>query len=283
MTLLIFGKTGQVARELAARAPDATFLSRAEADLADPVACAEAIRAAAPSCVINAAAWTAVDAAEEHEKEALVINGETPGTMAATCAEMSIPFLHVSTDYVFDGSGDIPWKEDAPTAPLSAYGRSKLAGEEAIARAGGAWVILRTAWVFSSHGNNFVKTMLRLAGSRDALNIVNDQHGGPTPAAAIAEALLSIAGAFAASRGTSGIYHFAGQPHCTWADFAAEIFSQAGKSIAITGIPTTEFPTPATRPANSRLDGAKLLADYGIAPPDWRQGLADVLKEIDNG
>ncbi len=282
MTLLIFGKTGQVARELAARAPDATFLSREDADLADPVRCAEAIRAHQPSAVINAAAWTAVDAAEDNEKEATVINGETPGAMASACAELAIPFLHISTDYVFDGSGHIPWKEDAATTPLSAYGRSKRTGEEAIEAAGGNWVILRTAWVFSSHGNNFVKTMLRLAETRDALNIVNDQHGGPTPAAAIAEALIAIEAAFSAGKGITGIYHFAGQPHATWSEFAAEIFSQAGKTVAITGIPTSEFPTPATRPANSRLDGSKLEADYAIAPPDWRTGLKDVLKDLDN-
>ena len=282
MTLLIFGKTGQVARELAKRAPSATFLSRQDADLADPVRCAEAITAHRPSAVINAAAWTAVDAAEDNEREATVINGETPGAMAAACADLSIPFVHISTDYVFDGSGTIPWKEDAPTAPLSAYGRSKRTGEEAIEAAGGNWVILRTAWVFSSHGNNFVKTMLRLAESRDALNIVADQHGGPTPAAAIAEALLAIEATCRAGKGPSGIYHFAGQPHCTWADFAAEIFAQAGKAVAITGIPTSEFPTPATRPANSRLDGSKLAADYGITPPDWRTGLTDVLKDLDN-
>ena len=282
MTLLIFGKTGQVARELHKRAPGATFLARQDADLSDPAACAAAIAARQPSAVINAAAWTAVDAAEDHEPEAAVINGAAPGAMAAACADLTIPFVHVSTDYVFDGSGNIPWKEDAPTAPLSAYGRTKRTGEEAIEAAGGNWVILRTAWVFSSHGNNFVKTMLRLAESRDALNIVNDQAGGPTPAAAIAEALLAIETAFRTGKGTSGIYHFAGEPHCTWADFAAEIFTQAGKTIAITGIPTSEFPTPATRPANSRLDGAKLLADYGIAPPNWRAGLADVLKDLKN-
>ena len=282
MSRLIFGQTGQVAQELARRAPEATYLSRDDADLSDPAACAEAIRAHAPNVVINAAAWTAVDKAEEEETAATTINAQAPGAMAEACAALKIPFLHVSTDYVFDGSGSAPWTEGAATAPLGAYGRSNLAGEVAIAAAGGSHAILRTAWVFSAHGGNFVKTMLRLAETRDALSIVEDQIGGPTWAGHIAEALLAIADAFEAGKGHTGIYHFAGEPHISWAGFAAEIFAQAGKSVTITGIPSEDFPTPAARPKNSRLDCTKLARDYGIAAPDWHQGLAATLKELES-
>ncbi|MEL7451730.1 MAG: sugar nucleotide-binding protein, partial [Pseudomonadota bacterium] len=181
--------------------------------------------------VINAAAYTAVDRAEEDEAHATLINGEAPGAMARAAAAKGVPFLHISTDYVFDGAKDGAWSEDDPTAPLGAYGRSKLKGEEAVRAAGGGPVILRTAWVFSAHGSNFVKTMLRLARAqaakrsrtqdfdRDRLAVVDDQWGGPTPAADIAAALVAIARAFRAGRGVSGTFHFAGQPATTWCRF----------------------------------------------------------------
>lgn len=280
MTRLVFGQTGQVAQELIRRAPEATFLSRSDADLTNPEACAAAIHAHKPSLVINAAAWTAVDKAEEEETTATTVNGTTPGAMAKACAALNIPFLHVSTDYVFDGSGSDAWTEDAPTAPLGAYGRTKLTGENAIRASGAQHTILRTAWVFSTHGANFVKTMLRLAETRDALNVVEDQIGGPTWAGHIAEALLTIADAFEAGQGKTGTYHFAGAPHISWAGFATEIFTQAGQTIAVTGIPTEAYPTPAARPKNSRLDCAKITRDYGIQTPDWRIGLAATLKEL---
>ena len=280
MSLLVFGKTGQVARELAARAPDATYLGREDADLSDPAAVAAALKAARPSLVINAAAWTAVDKAEEEEATATLVNGEAPGAMARAAAELGVPFLHISTDYVFDGTGETPWTEDAPVAPLGAYGRTKLLGEASVRAAGGEHVILRTAWVFSSHGANFVKTMLRLSETRDALSIVDDQIGGPTHAGAIAEALLTVAAACRAGKGVTGTYHFAGTPHVSWAGFAREIFAAAGREVAVTPIPSSDYPTPAERPKNSRLDCAKIAADYGIQAPDWRAGLATVLKEL---
>ena len=180
--ILVFGSTGQVATELRRLAPEATFLGRDKADLTDPEACAAAIRAHDPSAVINAAAWTAVDKAEEEEATATVVNGTAPGAMARVCADLGIPFVHISTDYVFEGGGTAAWAPTDPTGPLGAYGRSKLAGEQALQAAGGTWAILRTSWVFSAHGNNFVKTMLRLSETRDALNVVGDQIGGPTPA-----------------------------------------------------------------------------------------------------
>ena len=280
MTRLIFGTTGQVATALADLHPEGVFLGRDAVDLTDAEACIATIRHHTPRLVINAAAYTAVDRAEEDEATALAVNGAAPGAMARTCAELGIPFLHISTDYVFDGAGDHAWREEDPVAPLGAYGRTKLAGEAAIQAAGGPHVILRTAWVFSATGANFVKTMLRLADTRDALSVVADQIGGPTPAKDIAAALLAIADAFDAGRGRNGIYHFAGQPPVSWAAFAREIFALAARDVTVTGIPATDYPTPAARPANSRLDCTKITRDYGIPPPDWRAGLAQVLKEL---
>jgi len=280
MKVLVFGTTGQVARELARRCPpgvEMSALGRAEADLSDPAACADAVLASGADAVINAAAWTAVDKAEAEEPAAELVNGAAPGAMARAAAARGVPFLHVSTDYVFDGSGDRPWRPDDPMGPLGAYGRTKLAGEDAVRAAGGAHAILRTSWVFSSHGANFVKTMLRLGATRDRLTVV------PTPAAAIADALLTIAAGFAAGRGISGTYHFSGAPDVSWAGFAREIFAQAGLAVTVEDIPTSAYPTPARRPANSRLDCTSLLHDYGIARPDWREGLRAVLADLAAG
>ena len=193
MSILVFGKTGQVACELQHLHPEFTYLSREEADLSNPDACAEAILATKPSAVINAAAYTAVDHAEDEESLAYTINAAAPAAMANACATLGIPFVHISTDYVFDGSGEMSRAPDAPTAPINAYGRTKLAGEEAIRASGALHAILRTSWVFSGHGNNFVKTMLRLSEARDTLSIVADQIGGPTPASSIAIACATIA------------------------------------------------------------------------------------------
>ncbi|MFX0547437.1 dTDP-4-dehydrorhamnose reductase [Roseovarius sp. S1116L3] len=280
MSLLVFGATGQVASELRGQAPSGIFLDRAKADLADPAACAEAIRQHAPSAVINAAAYTAVDRAEEEEALATVINGEAPGAMARACAALGIPLVHLSTDYVFDGSGTRPWTPDDPAAPLGAYGRSKLAGEEAVRAAKGAHVILRTSWVFSAHGANFVKTMLRLSESRDALTIVSDQIGGPTPAEAIAAACLRIAADLQSDPAKTGTYHFSGRPPTSWADFARAIFVRAGRDVTVTDIPTSDYPTPATRPLNSRLNCDATRAAFGISCPDWQQALDALVPDL---
>ncbi|OUS21468.1 dTDP-4-dehydrorhamnose reductase [Rhodobacterales bacterium 59_46_T64] len=277
--MLVFGQTGQVARELARICPDAVFLGRDRADLSDPAACAAAIRDHTPTAVINAAAWTAVDAAEAEEEAAMVVNGAAPAAMARACADLGVPFVHISTDYVFDGSGTAPFAPDHPTGPLGAYGRTKLAGEEAVRAAEGTHAILRTSWVFSAHGNNFVKTMLRLGTEREALTIVGDQIGGPTPAAGIAAACLAIAEQLIQTPELSGIRHYSGAPDVSWADFAREIFVQAGITCAVTDIPTSDYPTPAARPLNSRMDCAN-LSDFGLARPDWRAGLTDVLKDL---
>jgi dTDP-4-dehydrorhamnose reductase len=280
MTLLIFGKTGQVALELQARAPDALFLGRNQADLTDADACATAIRHNAPSAVINAAAYTAVDHAEEDETTALAVNGASPGAMARACAELGIPFVHISTDYVFAGDGDTPWTPTDPVSPRNAYGRTKLAGENNVRAAGGAFAILRTSWVVSAHGNNFVKTMLRLGAERDKLTIVADQIGGPTPAGAIADACLSIADQLQSDPNLAGTYHFSGAPDTSWADFAREIFAQSGTDCVVEDIPTTAFPTPATRPLNSRLDCTTTQQAFGINRPDWRAGLSAILTDL---
>lgn len=279
--LLVFGRTGQVARELARRAPEARFLGREDADLMQPDTCAAAIREAAPRAVINAAAWTAVDRAEAEPEAARTVNAEAPGAMARACAASAIPFLHVSTDYVFNGSGTRPWREDDPTGPLGAYGATKLAGERAVAAAGGQWAVLRTSWVFSAHGTNFVRTMLRLGAERPRLTIVADQTGGPTPAADIAAALLAMAQAMTEDPAKGGTYHFAGAPDVSWADFAREVFRQAGLPTEVADIATADYPTPARRPANSRLDCARIRRDFGISRPDWREGLAAVLAELE--
>ena len=278
--LLIFGRTGQVALELARLAPDARFLGRDEADLADPAACAASILAARPAAVINAAAYTAVDRAESDQGTARLVNAEAPGAMAKACAELGIPLVHVSTDYVFDGSGAAARAENAPTGPLGVYGQTKLDGERLIDAAGGQWAVMRTSWVFSAHGTNFVRTMRRLGAERDRLTIVADQVGGPTPAADIAAALLVMARAMIADPSKGGIYHFAGAPDVSWADFAREIFTRSGLSPQVVDIPTSAYPTPARRPLNSRLDCSAISRDFGIPRPDWREGLDRVIQEL---
>ena len=279
--ILVFGTTGQVARSLVDVAGDRamTQLSRAQADLSDPEACAAQIRAHRPAVVINAAAYTAVDRAEDEEAQALTVNGDAPGAMARACADLGVPFLHVSTDYVFAGTGTARHAPGDPVDPQNAYGRTKLAGEAAVRAAGGGHAILRTSWVFSEYGNNFVKTMLRLSETRDALNVVDDQIGGPTPARGIAMALLPMADALQRGQG-GGAYHYGGAPDTSWACFARETFAQAGRDVTVTGIPTTDFPTPATRPLNSRLDCSSLETDFGIMPPAWSEDLARILKVL---
>lgn len=283
MNILVFGHTGQVATELRALSSDdvrVTTLNRAVADLGDPAACAAAIKAHAPDAVINAAAYTAVDRAEEDEATAMVINADAPAVMAQACAQSGIPFVTISTDYVFSGEGDAPWQPDDETGPIGAYGRTKLAGELAVAAAGGAWAVLRTSWVVSAHGNNFIKTMLRLGSERDALTIVDDQIGGPTGAAEIAQACVSIAQALKNTPDQSGIYHFAGTPDTSWADFARRIFEKSGTSCAVTGIPSSDYPTPAIRPLNSRMDCTTTAKVFGIQRPDWRESLDRILAQL---
>lgn len=283
MRLLVFGQSGQVAQELRRNCPhdvDMVQLGRADADLSDPRACADRIAGTDADVVINAAAYTAVDRAESEPDLAMTVNGTAPASMARAAAARGLPFLHISTDYVFDGSGTQPWQPGAATGPLGRYGQSKLAGERGISTAGGSFAILRTSWVFSAHGANFVKTMLRLGRDRPALRVVDDQIGGPTAAGDIARAVLCMAASFHSGTGQSGIYHFAGSPDTSWADFAREIFRQAGLDVTVTGIPSGEYPTPARRPGNSRMDCTLLAQAFGIPRPDWRASLATVLNEL---
>ena len=280
MTLLVFGRNGQLATELARRAPEAVFAGRDAADLAAPESCAALIRATAPEAVINAAAYTAVDRAEDEEDRATLINAAAPGAMAGACGALGIPLVQVSTDYVFDGSGTAPWRPGDAPAPLGAYGRSKRAGEEAVRASGAPHAILRTSWVVSAHGSNFVRTMLRLGRRHESLRIVADQVGGPTPAAALADACLRIASALRAEPGKTGTWHFAGAPETSWAGFARAIFEMAGIACRVEDIATADYPSPARRPLNSRLECSATQAAFGLARPDWRAGLRDILTEL---
>ena len=277
MKILVFGKTGQVASELQRQAA-VTAIDRTQANLSDPAACAAIVRHTDADVIINAAAYTAVDQAEVNEGLATTINAVSPTEMATAAAARGLPFLHVSTDYVFDGLGSTARAPEELTAPINAYGRSKLAGEQGVAAAGGTYAILRTSWVFSAHGANFVKTMLRLGKERSAISVVDDQIGGPTPAADIAATLLKMAGQL--HRDNSRTYHYAGAPDISWKDFATEIFLQAGLPVEVSGIPTSSYPTPAERPLNSRLDCTAIQNMFGIPQPDWRVGLTKVLQDL---
>lgn len=282
MRVLLFGLTGQVATELIRRAPGdvtVTALGRDEADLSRPESCAEAVLRAEADAVINAAAWTAVDRAEAEEEAARVVNALAPGAMAGAAAERRLPFVHISTDYVFDGEGTRAFAPGDPVAPRNAYGRTKLEGEERVRAAGGPQVILRTSWVFSAQGSNFVRTMLRLGRERDVVRVVDDQVGGPTPAAAIADTCLRVASALAKGA-EGGTHHLSGAPETSWAGFASVVMEEAGLSCRVEPISSEEFPTAARRPRNSRLDGSSLERAFGVARPDWRLGLREVLAEL---
>ena len=278
--ILVFGKTGQVATELQ-RLSGVMALGRDDVDLLEPVACAAAIRKHAPKAVINAAAYTAVDSAEDEEHFATVINGDAPTAMAEACAALGIPIVHVSTDYVFYGTGEMPYLAEDATEPQNAYGRSKLAGEIGIRESGAIHAILRTSWVVSAQGVNFVKTMLCLSETREALSIVADQIGGPTPARDIATACMQIANQLIHEPSKSGTYHFSGAPDVSWAEFAKEIFAQANRSVNITPIPTAEYPTPAKRPYNSRMDCCSTEQVFGVKRPNWQNGLKEILRDLE--
>ena len=278
--ILVFGKTGQVATELQ-RLSGVTALGREDVDLSEPAACAVAISEHAPKVVINAAAYTAVDRAEDEEHLATVINGVAPAVMAKACAERGIPMVHISTDYVFNGTDDTPFLPEDATEPQNAYGRSKLLGENGVRESGAVYAIMRTSWVVSAHGVNFVKRMLRLSETRDALNVVSDQIGGPTPARDIAAACLQMAEQLIQDSSKSGTYHFSGTPDASWAELATEFFTQADRSVTVTPISTAEYPTPAKRPLNSRMDCRSIERVFGIKRPNWRDGLKEILKDLE--
>jgi dTDP-4-dehydrorhamnose reductase len=291
---VVFGRTGQVASELA-RAPrlagvELSSIDRAEADLAGPAgdiaaALSRHAAGAASIVVINAAGYTAVDRAEGEAEACQAANCRGPAAIARACAERGYPLIHLSTDYVFDGRKPEPYREDDPVAPESVYGRSKLAGEEAIRAAGPAHVILRTAWVYSPFGTNFVKTMLRLGRERPELGIVNDQLGCPTAAKDIAETIVSIATRLAAGKADGyGTFHYCGAGACTWFDFAREIFAHAARwgyqPPRVKPITTADYPTAARRPANSVLDCSKIRAVYNIGTRPWQTAVAACIEEL---
>lgn len=277
--VLVFGRSGQVARELQHLAP-VLALGREAAPLEQPGACSAAILAHRPRAVINAAAYTAVDHAEENQALVSAINGSAPREMALACAALKIPLVHISTDYVFPGTGEAPWAPDDATVPVNAYGRSKWMGEEGIRTSGATHAILRTSWVFSPHGNNFVKTMLRLSDTHDEISVVNDQIGGPTPARSIAAACLIIARQLQDTPAKTGTFHFTGMPDTSWCSFARTVFASADLPTRVKSIPTSAYPTRAVRPLNSRLDCRTTTAVFGLTRPDWHKGLKECLTDL---
>lgn len=285
MRILVFGKNGQVAsalHDISGDDGEFVFLGRNEADLTATGAAKSAISDQKPDIVINAAAYTGVDKAESEPDAAARLNAAAPAEMAVTCTETGSIFIHISTDYVFDGRAEDHLDETAPVRPLNVYGKTKLDGENAVLNACPDAVILRTSWVFSEYGANFVKTMLRLSAERDALSIVSDQIGGPTDAYDIARALIAIAGKKYRGAPGSGVYHFQGAPAVSWAAFAEKIFEIAGVGVAVNKIPTSEYPTPAQRPLNTVLDCARIERDFGVGQPDWRMGLRRVISALKN-
>ena len=284
MKIALFGRKGQVATEIRRRVPDGVTLEvidRERADFLDPESVREVARSLDADAVINAVAYTQVDKAETDVERALTINATSVGALGEGCAESGAAIIHISTDYVFGGDGTRPWQPDDPIDPKCVYGATKAEGERALHATHDRFAILRTSWVFSSHRTNFVKTMLRLGSERECLKIVSDQVGGPTPAADIADACLNMAVSMADGH-LGGTYHFSGAPDVSWIDFAREIFRQSGQQAKIVDVETEQFPRPAVRPQNSRLDCSTLEADFGIVRPDWRVGLEYVLEDLRN-
>ena len=286
-TLLVFGRAGQVAGELARLdVPGWRVLTAGRESLDLATGDIEGfIAETAPDAVINAAAYTAVDKAESEPDAAFALNRDAPGRMARACAQSGAAFVHISTDYVFDGTKPTAYVETDPLAPLGVYGASKAAGEAEVAAAGGRWAILRTSWVYSPFGANFVKTMIRVGQARDEVGVVDDQLGRPTAAREVAEAAIAAVFALQAADGPLGVLHTAGGGDATWADLAEEVFTRMqhrlGKRPALKRIATSDYPTPAKRPANSRLDGPPATALLGWNPRPWRESLAKCLDEIE--
>ncbi|WP_434212950.1 dTDP-4-dehydrorhamnose reductase [[Pseudomonas] boreopolis] len=295
MRVLVFGGNGQVGQELlralaghevvattrSGILPDGTACVRADFD--QPESLAAVLDGHRPDRVVNAAAYTAVDKAEGDREAAFRANAEAPGVIARWCAARGVPLVNYSTDYVFDGQGKRPYLPGDATAPLGVYGESKLAGEQAIRAAGADHMIFRTAWVYASHGHNFLRTMLRVGAERDELRVVADQVGTPTPAALIADVTVQ---ALRQPRGAWGTYHLTATGQTSWHGFAEAIFDQArargliARAPKVAAIATAEYPTPARRPAYSCLDTTSLVETFGVVLPDWRDGVARVLGEL---
>lgn len=295
MTILLLGANGQLGQELRrALAPLGTIVATTRsgalpdgsacevADFDQPASLTALLDRVRPALVVNAAAYTAVDRAEDDREAAFRANAEAPGVLAHWCAQAGVPLVHYSTDYVFDGQGTRPYREDDATAPLGVYGASKLAGEQAIRAAGGRHLIFRTAWVYASHSANFLRTMLRVGAERDVLRVVADQVGTPTPAALIADV---TAQALQHDGALSGTWHLTAKGETSWHGFAEAIFADAvatgvlPRAPNVEAITTAEYPTPAKRPAYSHLDVAKLEQDFGVVLPRWQDGLKRVIAD----
>jgi len=295
VTILLLGANGQLGQELRrALAPLGTIVATTRsgalpdgsacevADFDQPASLAALLDRVRPALVVNAAAYTAVDRAEDDREAAFRANAEAPGVLAHWCAQAGVPLVHYSTDYVFDGQGTRPYREDDATAPLGVYGASKLAGEQAIRAAGGRHLIFRTAWVYASHSANFLRTMLRVGAERDVLRVVADQIGTPTPAALIADV---TAQALQHDGALSGTWHLTAKGETSWHGFAEAIFADAvatgvlPRAPIVEAISTAEYPTPAKRPAYSHLDVAKLEQDFGVSLPSWQEGLKRVIAD----
>lgn len=284
MKVLITGKNGQVGSCLVSKLTESSSidflaLGRDELDITNAEQVNEIVNRYQPTVIINAAAYTYVDKAESEIELATAINSDGPRNLAKAASSVDAAILHISTDYVFAGNKDGLYSETDEVNPQGVYGQTKLAGERGVAQECRAHIILRTAWVFSEFGNNFVKTMLRLAQTRNTLSVVTDQFGGPTYAGDIANALIEIAKQIQHDTAKFGVYHYSGYPHVSWQEFATEIFSEAlsqhmiEKPVTVNAIPTSEYPTPAKRPANSKLDCNKITKNFSIQPSDWKAAL----------
>lgn len=288
--VLVTGATGQVGRELVKLAPagfDVVAMNSEQLDLTNNHQVQQVILQKKPALIMNAAAYTAVDKAESDAQRAYAVNEAGVTYLAEAAAVLNIPLFHISTDYVFSGASKIPYKEDDAVGPTGVYGASKLAGELALANAGIPYIILRTSWVFSAEGNNFVKTMLRLGKERDTLGVVADQYGCPTSAASIATVLWQLAEQYTSQKALPwGVYHFSNAPVCSWHEFSGEIFKQAVEIRALSAVPSVneitscDYPTPAKRPAWSVMDCTKIETLLGKPVPDWRTELATVLRQL---
>ncbi|MBN9694879.1 MAG: dTDP-4-dehydrorhamnose reductase [Zoogloea sp.] len=296
MKILLFGKNGQVGWELQRSLAPLGELIALDHDgapglsgnFADPDSLVATVRSVAPDLIVNAAAHTAVDKAESEADFARSLNALAPGVLAREAAARGALLVHYSTDYVFDGSGDAPRDEDAPTGPLSVYGRTKLEGEQLIRDSGCRHLIFRTSWVYAARGGNFAKTMLKLAAERDALTIINDQHGAPTGADLLADVTAHAVRQTLARPELGGLYHLVAGGETTWYDYARHVIEHArarGVSVkvapeAIRPVPTSAFPTPAARPLNSRLATGRLQRAFGLVLPPWQSGVNRMLEEI---
>ncbi len=290
-SLLVLGAGGQVGRALRdcapARGVSPTFLDRSHLDITDRDAVARALRGARPGMVINAAAFTDVDGAERQPDCAFAVNRDGPANLADVCAGEGIPLIHLSTDFVFDGTSDRPYGEEAPVCPISVYGQSKAEGEEAVRARLDCHIIVRTSWLFSPYGRNFVKAILRRSGEGQDLCVVNDQTGGPTDAASVAQALIDLGTLVGRGREPWGVYHYCGAPAVSRFAFAEAILDADRRFRVrrprLRAVTTSEYPTAARRPANAVLDCSRILREFGIGQPDWRPGLARVVEHCRGG